>query len=118
MSKSPLVPEQVRHAGLLRKIAPGRHRLSQQACERAPVAMSSSRQRLPGKTRQPRKERWQRRQSDGQGAFWVEEEAREIAQDIGIADRRAGVGSQRSGIAEGGARTWLIRVDDNDLPAS
>lgn len=80
--------------------------------------MSSSRQRLPSKTRQPRNERWQGRKSDSKGAFRVEEEVRQIAQDIGIADRSASIRSQRSGIAEGGARTWLVRVDDNDLPAS
>src|SRR5271168_5114951 len=44
--KASLMAKEVRHVGLIGEIAPGRHRLSEQARERAPVAMSSSRQRL------------------------------------------------------------------------
>ena len=40
-----------------------------------------------------------------------------MRRDVGVADRRAGVGSKCSGIAEGGPRAWLVWVDDNDFPA-
>ena len=49
--KASLVAKEVRHAGLFGKIAPGRHRLSQQARESEPVAARGGRQRLPNKAR-------------------------------------------------------------------
>ena len=113
-----LLAQEVGQLTLTDNIAPSRHCLFQQAGERAPIAARGGRQRLPNKTRQPRSKRWQGRRPDCERTFGVEKEAWQIAQNIGIADRRAGVGSKCSGIAVRGPRTWLVGVDDNDLPAS
>ena len=116
--KASFLAQEVRQVTLTDNIAPSRHRIFQQASERGPIATRAGRQRLPNKTRQPRSKCRQGCRPNCERAFGVEKEAWQIAQNIGIADRRAGVGSKYSGIAVRGPRTGLVGVDDNDLPAS
>ena len=103
--KASFLAQEVRQVTLTDNIAPSGHCILQQASERGPIATRAGRQRLPNKTRQPRSKCRQGRRPNCERAFGVEKEAWQIAQNIGIADRRAGVGSKYSGIAVRGPRT-------------
>ena len=116
--KASFPAKEIGQLGFFTEIAPGRHRLLEQGGERVAVAARGLRQGFPDEACQPWEKRGQGDRPDGERTFRIEEKPRQIAQDVGVAHRHTGVGSECAGIAGGSSRGRLVRIDDDDLAAA